>query len=489
VAIVGQVNRAARERLSSILLAPVPGVVEDKLQALGRQGSATALAEPPAGSGLAPVPGDRGLPFLGHTLEYIRYGSDFTRARHARFGPVSWTGFLNERIVMVAGPEATKAVLTNADKAYSQEGWRFLIDSFFRRGLMLLDFDEHRAHRRVMQQAFTAERLAGYLDQTVSCVRQTVPGWETGRQVRLYPLLKRLTLDVATRVFMDERTGPETERINTAFVDCVRAASALVKWDVPGTRWHAGLRGRTVLEDYFAANLPAKRANPGGDLFSALCQSETPDGEAFSDADVVNHMIFLMMAAHDTSTITSAAVAYYLAAYPDWQELAREESLRLGDTPPSMTTLEALPTLSLVIKESLRLMAPVPVVMRKTVRETSLLGHHIPARTLVMVAGSVNHFDPAHWSDPDAFDPLRFSEPRREDKSHRDAWIPFGGGVHKCIGMAFGTLEVTAILHEMLRTYRWSVEPGYRPRWDNTSLPVPSDGLPIRLRALSDGGA
>jgi cytochrome P450 len=477
-------GRAVRERLSSVLLVPAPSGVDEKLLGMARRGKVTELAPVPEGSDLEPVLGDFGLPLLGHTLEYIRFGSTFTRARQERFGPVSWIGMAGERIVLAAGPDATRAVLTNAEKVYSQEGWRFLIESFFRRGLMLLDFDEHRAHRRVMQQAFTAERLEGYIAQTVPCVRETVPGWRTDRPIRIYPELKRLTLDIATRVFMDERTGPETEQINKAFVDCVRAATSIVKWNVPGTRWRAGLRGREVLERYFEANLPAKRAGGGDDLFSALCQARTADGEEFSDVDIVNHMIFLMMAAHDTSTITSAAAAYYLGANPQWQERAREESLALGDGPLDMAALGSLPTLELVIKEALRLMAPVPVVMRKTVAPTALLGHHVPAGTMVMVAGAVNHFDPTCWTDPDTFDPDRFAEPRREDRNHRDAWIPFGGGVHKCIGMSFGTLEVTAILHEMLRTHRWTVEPGYRPRWDNTSLPVPADGLPLRLTPL-----
>lgn len=483
--VMERATRAARERLSSVLLAPLPTRVDEKLLGRARRGRVADLAPAPEGSGLRSVPGNRGLPLLGHTLDYIRFGAEFTRARRARFGPVSWTGFLGERIVQVAGPEATHTVLANADKAYSQQGWQFLIDRFFHRGLMLLDFTEHRAHRRVMQQAFTAERLAGYIGQTVPCVRDTVPAWPTDRPVRLYPELKRLTLDIATRVFMDEHTGPETERINKAFVDCVRAASSLVRWDVPGTRWRAGLRGRAILERYFEANLPAKRAGAGEDLFSALCQARTADGEEFSDADVVNHMIFLMMAAHDTSTITSAAVVYYLGANPQWQQRAREESLALGEAPLDMAALESLGTLNLVIKESLRLVAPVPVVMRKTVAPTALEGYHIPESTLVMVAGAVNHFDPTCWSAPDTFDPDRFAEHRREDRNHRDAWIPFGGGVHKCIGMAFGTLEVAAILHEMLRTYRWSVDPGYRPRWDNTSLPVPADGLPLSLSPLA----
>ncbi|MCD2188100.1 cytochrome P450 [Actinomycetospora soli] len=477
-------RRAVRERLSSALLAPLPAEVDRRLLDGARRAAGTPLAPPPAASGLEPVLGDQGLPGLGRTLEYIRFGSDFTRARFERFGPVSWTGFLGERVVQVAGPEATHAVLTNADKAFSQDGWRFLIDNFFRRGLMLLDFDEHRFHRRVMQEAFTADRLAGYTDETVACVRETVPSWRQDGPLRLYPALKTLTLDVATRVFMDDRPGPETEQVNKAFVDCVRAASSIVKWDVPGTRWHAGLRGRQVLERYFRANLAAKRAGEGSDLFSALCHARTDDGETFSDDDVVNHMIFLMMAAHDTSTITTSAVAYYLGAHPEWQERVRAETLALGDTAPDRAALESLTTLNHVVKESLRLLAPVPVVMRRTVADTAVCGRFIPAGSLVMVAAAVNHFDPGCWSDPDTFDPGRFAEDRREDKSHRAAWTPFGGGVHKCIGMVFGSLEVTAIVHEMLRHHRWTVDPAYKPRWDNTSLPVPSDGLPLHLHPL-----
>ncbi|MDD7927689.1 cytochrome P450 [Actinomycetospora chibensis] len=462
----------------------MPQGVDRRLLERMRPREVRPLAEPPAGSGLAPVPGTPGPPVLGHTLSYIRYGHAFTRARHAALGPVSWCGFVGEDVVIAAGPDATHAVLTNPDKAYSQDGWRFLVDDFFHRGLMLLDGDDHRTHRRVMQEAFTASRVRGYVDRTVPVLRETIPTWPTGRQVRIYPMLKRLTLDVATRVFMDGRSGPEAEAVNRAFMDCVQAASAIVRRDLPGTRYRAGLRGRALLERYFTEALPAKRAGAGDDLFSALCRARTAEGEAFGDADVVNHMIFLMMAAHDTSTITSAAAAYYLAANPEWQERARSESLALGDGPPDAATLQSLGTLDLVMKESLRLAAPVPIVMRRTVRDTALLGHHIPEGQLVMVAGAVNHHDPAIWADPDTFDPERFAEHRREDRAHRDAWIPFGGGVHKCLGMLFGSLEVTAILHELLRHHRITVAPGYRPRWDNTSLPVPADGLPLRLEPL-----
>jgi len=97
----------------------------------------------------------------------------------------------------------------------------------------------------------------------------------------------------------------------------------------------------------------------------------------------------------------------------------------------------------------------------------------------------VNHRLPELWTDPLKFDPERFTEPRSEHKQHRYAFNPFGGGAHRCIGMAFGRLEVKAILHRMLRRYRLELpHPGYQTRWDYGGMPIPMDGMPIVLRPL-----
>ncbi|TCP53652.1 cytochrome P450 [Tamaricihabitans halophyticus] len=470
---------AVRGPTPLLVAAPLPRKVDEAMANM--RGPRRPLATPPPGSDLRPVMGDGGLPLLGYSIEVMRNGYAVARRRYAEYGPVSWMSFLGMRMVGVAGPEATQTVLINKDKAFSQDGWVTMIDRFFHRGLMLLDFDEHLTHRRIMQEAFTSERLAGYTEQVGPCVREALPHWRTGEPFQIYPELKQLTLDIATRVFMDERSGAEADRVNKAFVDAVRAPTALLRAPIPGGRWRAGLQGRQVLERYFADNLPAKRRSNGRDLFSALCHATTPDGERFSDEDVINHMIFLMMAAHDTTTITTSAATYFLAKHPEWQQKAREESLALGDEPLDMAALDQLHTLDLVIKESLRLLAPVPTYMRRAVTDTEVAGHYIPKGMITIVSPAVNHFDPEYWTNPDEFDPDRFSEGRREDKGHRFAWLPFGGGVHKCIGLHFGTLEVKTLLHEMLRNYDWSVPADYEVRWDFTSLPIPVDGLPIVL--------
>ncbi|MBQ0927901.1 cytochrome P450 [Saccharopolyspora endophytica] len=475
-----KVNEAIRRRVPPLTSMPLPRSVDQRI--FEKQWPVTELAPPPPGSGLKPVLGDAGAPLIGHSLDFMRYGPAFALRRFELYGPVSWAYSLGQRMVTLGGPEATSAALVNKDKAFSQGGWRKLIDRFFHRGLMLMDFEEHLGHRRIMQQAFTRQRLTGYVDQMGPTLREGVTSWGGQDKTRLYWLLKQLTLDVATRVFMDRRSGQEADRVNRAFVDSVRAATAVVRYPVPGGRWAAGLAGRKLLERYFADNIGTARAVEGDDLFSALCHARSEDGEQFGDDDVINHMIFLMMAAHDTSTITSSAAAYYLAKHPEWQERARAESLAMGEEIPDIEALEKLDTLDLVIKEALRLVAPVPSMVRETVRDTEVLGHHVPAGTMVGVSPLVNHFSPDHWTNPFDFDPERFAEHRREDKSHRFAWMPFGGGAHKCIGLHFGTLEVKLLLHEMLRAYTWSVPDDYEVKWDYVSLPVPVDGLPVRLR-------
>ncbi len=440
------------------------------------------LAPAPPGSGLRPIPGDAGLPVIGYTHRMLGDPVAFGRERYARYGPVSWLSVLGIRAVTTIGPDATAVVLQNRDKAFaSGPAWGYFIGPFFRRGIMLLDFEEHLHHRRIMQQAFTNGRLAGYLEAMNPAIATGLDGWRHGRRFLVYPALKRLTLDLATSVFMGAELGPDADRINRSFADCVRAGTAWVRYPVPGLRWSRGLAGRRVLEDFLSARLPAKRAGEDDDLFTALCHAESEAGDRFSDDDVVNHMIFLLMAAHDTSTITMTAMAYHLAASPHWQQRCREESLALGGGQVSYQDLGRLESLDLVMKEALRLTAPVPSLPRQAVRDTEILGYHVPAGTMVTVSPYHTHHMPEYWPDPERFDPERFAEHRREDKVHRHAWEPFGAGAHKCIGMYFASVQVKAVMHQMLRRYRWSVDPSYQVRWSMTALPRPKDSLPVRL--------
>ena len=446
-----------------------------------------ALAEPPAGSGLRPIMGERGLPVVGKTLEMIREGWDSSPVMFEKYGEVFWVRAFGTRVALAIGPDAAQEVLQNKHKVWSQSGWEYFIGPFFTRGLMLLDGQEHLLHRRIMQEAFTRPRLEAYQGRIEAIIARTVPSWPTDEPMLMYPAVKSLSLDVATEIFMGTAPDGETQGLTQAFIDTVRAGTGLVRTRVPvlKTRWNKGLDGRQVLDAYFRKQIPAKRASTDDDLFAALCHVETDDGMKFSDDDIVNHMIFLMMAAHDTSTITATGMSYYFAKHPEWQEKARAESLALGTATPTIDELESLTTLDLVFKEAMRLVAPVPALVRRATEDTELVGRYVPKGTMVVVAPGAIHTVGDHWVNVSDFDPLRHAEPRNEHKIHRYGYIPFGGGAHKCIGMAFGTNEVKALMHAVLTTYELEIPDDYEIEWDHTSLVMPTDDFPVTLRPLA----
>jgi cytochrome P450 len=481
-------DQAKRRFTPSITNFPGMGLVEKRL--LERDWPQYAMCEPPVDSGLKPVMGDAGLPILGHMIEMFRGGPDYILHLYRTRGPVLFADSPVLPAITALGPDAAQIIYSNKGKDYSQQGWTPVIGPFFNRGLMLLDFEEHMFHRRIMQEAFVRTRLAGYTEQVDTVVSKVIANDWVADDARflLYPAMKELTLDIASMVFMGHEPGSDHDlvtKVNNAFTTTTRAGNAIIRTGVPPFTWWRGLQARKLLENYFEERVNERRGKEGSDLLTVLCQTEDEDGNKFSDADIVNHMIFLMMAAHDTSTSTATTMSYYLAANPEWQDRCRDESDRLGDGPLDIEALEKLETLDLVMNESIRLVTPVQWAMRQTVRDTELLGHYVPEGTNVIAYPGMNHRLEEFYPDPMKFDPDRFAEPRNEHKKHRYAFSPFGGGAHKCIGMVFGQLEVKTIMHRLLRKYRLELpRPGYEAKWDYGGMPVPMDGMPIVLRPL-----
>ncbi|PRC43490.1 cytochrome P450, partial [Mycobacterium sp. ITM-2017-0098] len=442
-----------------------------------------ALAIPPAGTGLRPVMGNYGFPVVGHIMSSIADPLNFARKRYERYGPVSWAGGVGFRIVTLMGPEALETVWINRDKAFSStRGWAPVIGPFFHRGIMLLDFDEHRDHRRIMQQAFTRHALDGYLSLMHPGVTTAIANWTAAQRFPFYSAVKELLLDLAAEVFIGTALGEESDRLAEDFHDTVCGGQAVIRADVPGGTWARGLRARERLERYFAAQLPSRRDGDGADLFSMLCQSRGDDGASFTDADIVNHMIFLLMAAHDTSAIAISMLVYELGRHPGWQDALREEALATADDAPTLDTLGNYPLLDAAFKESLRMYAPAGTLFRQTVDDTEVAGHYVPRKSQVAINVYASMRLADWWPDPDLFDPGRFTGGADASAIHRYAFAPFGGGVHKCIGQQFADMSVKVVMHQLLRQFEWRVPSGYRPRMSWGTGPTPADGLPIVLR-------
>lgn len=424
---------------------------------------------------------------LWHLLRLRRDPIGHHAKLRQKYGDVMKMRVFGTDLYATYGPDLAEQILLNRERIFANgPAWSYFIGPFFHRGIMLLDFDEHLYHRRILQHAFTADALRRYHAVMAPHIRKGIAAFGDAKRPRLQRMFRDLTLDLALETFVGlELPQSERVRINKAFMRAVRGGTSVIRRAVPGTPWARGLRAaRQVLEEFFREHLPAKRHDGGDDLFAQLCVARSEDGATFSDDDIVNHMIFLLMAAHDTSTTTMTSMAYYLAKHPEWQQAAREEARAVGQN-PGYDEIIGMDVLDRIMKESMRLCAPVPSLPRMATRETVLAGRRIPAGAFVSVGPFTNHQDGKWWPDPFTFDPDRFAPERREDKVHPLAFHIFGGGVHKCIGMHFAGLQVRAIFADLLRRYEWSVNPDYTWPLDLAALPVVRDGLPVQLNPIS----
>lgn len=432
-----------------------------------------------------PSLGDDGRPIVGHTIDFVLDAQALVDRLSRQYGPNFRMRMFSKPVLAVGHPDAVRDVLMDKDRNFSSYlGWVDAIGNLFSRGLMLLDFEEHRIHRSVMQIAFRSEAIRGYADLMNPIIASGLDRWDSQPPTHFYPAIKSLTLDLAAEVFLGTPLGPDADRLNQAFVNSVQASIAIIKKEVPFLSYRRGMQGRRLLESFFGSRIETHRTGNGRDMFTQLCQATTEDGRSFTDREIVDHMIFLLMAAHDTTTSSLTAMVWALAQNPEWQERLREESATIGGPQLAWELKDRLVLADRVFKEALRMFPPVPFIGRRAIDACTIGGIDLPANTGVTVCALVTHFLEDFWTEPRRFDPDRFAPERAEDKRHSHVYYPFGGGAHTCLGMHFAGLQVKAFLHQFLQRFRVSLHPGYTLHMRPIPIPKPADGLPIVLERL-----
>src|ERR1700760_981074 len=303
---------------------------------------------PPKRNTLTHIPGDEGWPVIGKTLQVLADPKGHIENNAAKYGLVYRSHIFGETSLVLLGPDANELVLFDQAKQFSSShGWGRILGLLFPRGLMLLDFEEHRLHRRALSVAFKSGPMKSYLTALDSGIAARVAQWKAKPGPMLfYPAMKQLTLDLAATSFLGADIGPEIDEITRAFVDMVAASIAVIRKPLPGTQMARGVNGRKRIVAYFSEQIPIRRAKGGADLFSQLCRATHDDSALRSTQDIVDHMSFLMMAAHDTLTSSLTSFVAALASNSQWQQKLGEEVNAPGIAPNQPTTfdnLEAMP--------------------------------------------------------------------------------------------------------------------------------------------------
>jgi len=431
------------------------------------------------------IPLVKGLPLVGNLPKFLRDPLENARSLEVHGNVVRSRTFFET--VTLLGPEANQFVLHDREGNFSSRGgWYYWIDAVFPGAIMAMDDPAHKHHRRIMQGAFKRSAMERYVADMGPVVEDELARWpvDGSAPLKAFPRIKALTLNIAARVFMGMALGPEADRMNRAFIDTVEASLALIRKPVPPFGMWRGVRARRWLVELMRSKLPSKRAAEGPDLFSQLCHARDEEGQRFSDEEVVNHMIFLMMAAHDTTTSSLTTMLYSLARHPEWQERLRAQAQALPVAHLGFGDLAGCDQTEWVMKEALRMYPPLTSIPRKAARDCQFGGFHIPKGTPVGISPIHTHHMPSIWTNPHDFDPERFSPARAEHRRHAYAYLPFGGGAHLCIGQHFADMEVKSVMHQLLRRFRWTVPEGYRMPYQLVPIAKPRDGLPIQLRPL-----
>lgn len=453
--------------------------------------SADTTADVSAGfdkEALFKIPGDTGLPFFGHTFKLLKDPVSFGRSMREKYGDVYRTYSFFKHNVSLVGPDANEFVLMDRGKNFSNElGWSPYLERLFPRGLMLMDFDEHKAHRHIMAAAFKTAPMKGYMERLNAAMPERIAEWGKRKSFQFYPAIKELSLDMATIVFLGLEPGPESNKINKALTDMVSASLGVVRVPLPGTIMRKGVKGREFMVDFLMQEIPKRRGTQGTDIFTQLVNAQDDEGNSFTDQEVVDHMIFLWMAAHDTITSSVTTLVYELGRHTDWQDKLREEIAGLGLNDDSLPyeKMKDLMLTEYAFKEALRMNPPVPAMPRMTVRDIEFRGHHIPKGTIVGVSNIMTHRDPDTWPEPEKFDPMRFSPEGGAKERHKFAWVPFGGGAHMCLGLHFAYMQSKVIMAHLLPHYAIELPAGYQTDFQIMPLIKPVDGLPVTLKALN----
>ena len=438
------------------------------------------------------IPGDYGKPLIGYTFEFVQNPFAVMDSLRQQHGDVFRLSMTFQKIVMGLGPEYIKQLTLDSDKVFSSRmGYHAPLKHFFEGGLLMRDFAAHKFHRRIMQTAFKTDAMRGYVDTMHPVIDAQLDSWGSDRDFHFYPNVKELLLDVGAKVFLGlDLAGGETQRLNDAFLAMGDGSLAVIRKDWPGLglAYRKGMNGRRYLDQYFLDLVPQRRADnnsDASDMATFFSRETTDSGELFPVDVVSKHLIFLLLAAHDTTTAALTMACCYLADNPEWQQRLRDEARAMVGGERGHISYDDLANMTdtgNVFKEVERLHPSVPGFMRRTVAETEVGGYMIPAHTPIHVSPLYTHRMEEWWNKPHSFDPDRFA--REEHKQHPFLWAPFGGGAHKCIGLHFADMLFKAVMAGLVLRYDFSFAKGagFPESIQHFPFPKPQNHLPLVLK-------
>ncbi|MDH6245544.1 cytochrome P450 [Mycobacterium sp. OTB74] len=414
------------------------------------------------------------------TAAWIARPWDFMTRCKARYGDSFTMKLAGEgRMVMVSHPETVKEIFTASPQLlHAGEANRILLPVVGANSVLLLDDDAHKEQRRLLMPSFRGSHLQSYEATMAAVAEAEIARWPRGVPAKLHPLMQALTLEVVLRVVFGLQSGEQLDELRAALLRMLALTTniatqmALLVAAPPKTRIalaHRVLRPvDRLLYREIAARRQADDLAERTDVLSMLLQARHDDGRPMSDVAIRDELITLLLAGHETTASGLAWAIERIVRHPGVRARLIEEISADGQEYAAA-----------VVKETLRLRPVISLVVRRLIEPMQIGGMSLPAGAAVVPSIYLMHRRPDIYPDPEQFRPERFLEQRAGTYT----WIPFGGGVRRCLGATFAETEMRIVLGRLfastsVRPDRAAAEPVHR----RSITHVPGRGTTVVLQ-------
>ncbi|XP_052009099.1 cytochrome P450 26B1-like [Xyrauchen texanus] len=445
-----------------------------------------------------PMPkGSMGFPIIGETCHWFFQGAGFHASRRQKYGNVFKTHLLGRPLIRVTGAENVRKVLMGEHSLVTVDWPQSTSTLLGPNSLANSIGDIHRKRRKIFAKVFSHEALESYLPKIQLVIQETLRVWSSNPEpINVYRESQRLSFHMAVRVLLGFRVSEEEMHcLFHTFQEFVENVFSL-PIDVPFSGYRKGIRARDSLQKSIEKAIREKPLHSQGkdytDALDVLLESAKENNTELTTEELKESTIELIFAAFATTASASTSLIMQFLRHPAVLEKLREELRSYGllhdgclcQGELRLDSIISLKYLDCVIKEVLRLFAPVSGGYRIATQTFELDGVQVPKGWSVMYSIRDTHDTSAVFKDVEAFDPDRFSPERSEDREGRFHYLPFGGGVRACLGKRLATLFLKLLAVELAGGSRFELATRTFPRMVSVPVVHPTDGLRVKFFGL-----
>ncbi|XP_071692095.1 taxadiene 5-alpha hydroxylase-like [Rutidosis leptorrhynchoides] len=442
--------------------------------------------------------GEMGLPWIGETVEFYKAQKSnqlfesFFQPRVNKYGNVFKTKLMGSPTVVVNGAAANKFFMSNEFKLVVSSWPTSSVQLMGKNSIMEKQGDSHRCLRGIITSTVNVSGLQAMVPRMCSSVENHLQkNWGNRDEISLYRSTKMLTFTIVLECLFG--IGIDPEKMFGVFERVLEGVLS-PPVNFPGTKFSRAKKARAEIEKVLIDQVRQKRAEM--EISSGKLEERDDDNMLFSklvaalirgeitEDEVVDNIVLLVFAAHDTTSYAITMTFKMLANHPDCYALLlkEHEDIASNKRPGEALTFDDVKKMEYtwqVARETMRLNPPIFGSFRKAITEITFDGFTIPKGWKVLWTTYGTHYDENCFPDPMSFNPTRF-----EDPVQSYSFIPFGGGPRLCAGYQLAKLNILVLVHYVVTRYNWSlIDPNEPILMD--PLPFPSKGMPIKISPKS----